>query len=223
MSASDNTATATPFSVGLTGGIGSGKTTVANLFGDLGAAIIDTDVIAHQLSAPGGAAIDAIRATFGEEFIDASGAMDRSKMRQHVFAQAEARKNLEAILHPLIRQETARAAAAAQGDYIIYVVPLLVESQQWRNRTGRILVVDCHEEIQLNRVMQRNGLPREQVQAIMAAQATRAQRRAAADDIIENNLDTEALLPHIARLHAQYVMQAKAMRGDAIGTENQNK
>ena len=202
----------TPFSIGLTGGIGSGKTTVADLFGERGAALIDTDAIAHQLTTPGGAAIDAIRATFGDDFIGADGAMDRARMRAHVFADAGARKRLEAVLHPLIRSETARAAQAARGDYLIFVVPLLVESQQWRTRTSRILVVDCSEEVQIARVMQRNGMTRTQVEAIMTAQATRAERLAAADDIIENNGDTAALLPQIERLHALYLAMAKTNR-----------
>ena len=202
----------TPFSIGLTGGIGSGKTTVANLFGERGAALIDTDAIAHQLTTPGGAAIDAIRAAFGDDFIGADGAMDRARMRAHVFADAGARKRLEAVLHPLIRSETARAAQAARGDYLIFVVPLLVESQQWRTRTSRILVVDCSEEVQIARVMQRNGMTRTQVEAIMTAQATRAERLAAADDIIENNGDTAALLPQIERLHALYLAMAKTNR-----------
>ncbi len=202
----------TPFSIGLTGGIGSGKTTVADLFGERGAALIDTDAIAHQLTTPGGAAIDAIRAAFGDDFIGADGAMDRARMRAHVFADAGARKRLEAVLHPLIRSETARAAQAARGDYLIFVVPLLVESQQWRTRTSRILVVDCSEEVQIARVMQRNGMTRTQVEAIMTAQATRAERLAAADDIIENNGDTAALLPQIERLHALYLAMAKTNR-----------
>jgi dephospho-CoA kinase len=204
-----STVGATPFSIGLTGGIGSGKTTVANLFGERGAALIDTDAIAHQLTMPGGVAIDAIRAAFGDDFIGADGAMDRARMRAHVFADAGARKRLETLLHPLIRSETARTAQEARGDYLIFVVPLLVESQQWRTRTSRILVVDCSEKVQIARVMQRNGMTRAQVEAIMAAQATRAERLAAADDVIENNGDTAALLPQIERLHALYLSLAK--------------
>jgi len=198
-----------PFSIGLTGGIGSGKTTVANLFGARGAAVIDTDLIAHALTAPDGIAIDAIRTTFGATFINTDGAMDRARMRDHVFADPLQRKRLEAILHPLIRSETTRAAAAAQGLYLIFVVPLLVESQQWAGRTARVLVVDCAEEIQISRVMQRNGMTRSQVEAIMAAQATRAQRLAAADDIIENNLDSAALSAQIDGLHTRYLTLAK--------------
>ena len=198
----------TRFSVGLTGGIGSGKTTVANLFGARGASIIDTDLIAHALTAPGGAAIEAIRRHFGDAFIAADGAMDRAKMRSHVFSDPGARQQLEAILHPLIRAETAHAAANADGSYLIYVVPLLVESRQWAGRTSRILVVDCSEEIQIGRVMQRNGMPRSQVEAIMQAQASRAERLAVADDVIENNLDSEHLIPQIEQLHQRYLALA---------------
>jgi dephospho-CoA kinase len=197
------------FSVGLTGGIGSGKTTVANLFGARGAAIIDTDAIAHALTTPGGLAINAIRASFGADFITPEGAMDRARMRAHVFTETTARKQLEAILHPLIRDETMRAAARAQGAYLIYVVPLLVESLQWQGRTTRILVVDCAEEIQISRVMQRNGMSRSQVEAIMAAQASRAQRLAAADDVIQNEHDSEALKPLIEQLHGHYLRLAE--------------
>lgn len=205
-----------PFSIGLTGGIGSGKTTIANLFGALGAAIIDTDVIAHQLSAPGGAAIAAIRIQFGDAFINAEGGMDRAGMRAHVFTDADARKRLENILHPLIRAAAAQTASVARGDYPIFVVPLLVESQQWRRCASRILVADCSEEQQIARVMQRNTMSRAQVEAIMAAQATRAQRLAVADDVIENNLDTAALLPRVAALHTRYLALAKTNSGEHL-------
>jgi dephospho-CoA kinase len=219
MNSSPLVATVAPFSIGLTGGIGSGKTTVADLFGARGAAVIDTDAIAHQLTAPGGAAIAAIANSFGADFINADGAMDRPRMRAHVFAEAAARKRLEAILHPLIRSETMRAAATAHGDYLMFVVPLLVESQQWQGRTTRILVVDCAEEIQIARVMQRNGMTRGQVEAIMAAQASRAQRLAAADDVIENNGDNNALIALVEQLHTRYQMLA---RQHGIDTDQTN-
>jgi len=211
---SPNNPTATPsptsrFVVTLTGGIGSGKTTVANMFGELGAALVDTDAIAHRLSAPGGLAIAAISATFGAAFINQEGAMDRAKMRAHVFSDSTARKKLEAILHPLIRSETAREATDAQGDYVMLVVPLLVESADWKKRAGRVLVVDCSVETQIARVMLRNQLSRTEVEAIIAVQASRAQRLAAADDVIENDADAAALKPQIARLHAKYVRLAK--------------
>jgi dephospho-CoA kinase len=202
--------TTPPFSVGLTGGIGSGKTTVADMFGELGASLIDTDAIAHQLSAPGGRAIAAIRNSFGTEFITEAGAMDRVRMRAHVFAQPPARKQLEAILHPLIRSETARAAQEAKGAYLIFVVPLLVESGNWQSQTARVLVVDCEEEIQIARVMRRNNLTRAEVEAIMAAQASRQARLAAADDVLENNGDAAALMPRVQQLHSQYLALATA-------------
>lgn len=201
---------ATRFSVGLTGGIGSGKTTVAELFAALGAAVIDTDQIAHQLTAAGGAATEAIRQTFGADFITPDGAMDRRRMREAVFADPAAKKQLESILHPLIRSETERAAAEAKGAYPLFVVPLLVESGTWKQRVSRVLVVDCDEEIQLQRVMQRNGLSEAQVRAIMATQVPRAARLAQADDVIVNEGDPAALTAQVERLHAAYVALAQS-------------
>lgn len=192
------------FSVGLTGGIGSGKSTVADLFAERGATLIDADLIAHKLTEPGGAALPAIASTFGARFLQPDGAMNRAMMRDQVFSDPVAKKKLEAILHPLIGQEVARAAAQATGLYKLFVVPLLVESGHWRARVTRILVVDCPEELQIARVMQRNGLPEQQVRAIMAAQASRAQRCAAADDLICNDRDTAALILQVERLHALY-------------------
>ena len=192
------------FSIGLTGGIGSGKSTVADLFGQHGAAVIDTDQIAHALTAPGGVAMAAISAAFGAAYMTANGALDRVKMRTRVFGDPAAKKTLEAILHPLIRIETERAAAVAQGPYLLYVVPLLVESANWRQRADRILVVDCPEALQISRVMQRNHMTGAEVQAIMATQTTRAARLAAADDVIVNDGDTAQLIPHVTRLHALY-------------------
>lgn len=197
------------FSIGLTGGIGSGKSTVADLFAANGAAVIDTDLIAHQLTATGGRAIDAIRLAFGADFIEASGAMDRAKMREAVFANPAEKKRLEAILHPLIRTETEHAAAQVEGVYILFVVPLLVESGLWKQRVSRVLAIDCSEETQIHRVMQRNKLTEPQVRAIMATQASREARLAAADDIIINDSDTAALVPQIQRLHDLYVSLAR--------------
>lgn len=196
------------FSVGLTGGIGSGKSTVADLFAARGAAIIDTDLIAHRLCAPDGAAIAVIRATFGPTFISTDGAMDRAAMRDKVFSDPAAKQQLEAILHPLIRDETERAAHQAQGEYLMPVVPLLVESGNWVRRVTRVLVVDCPESLQIERVMQRNRLSQPQVRAIMANQASRAERLAAADDVIVNDADAEALVPQVDRLHALYLLLA---------------
>ncbi|MDO9420703.1 MAG: dephospho-CoA kinase [Herminiimonas sp.] len=196
------------FSIGLTGGIGSGKSTVADMFAAHGAAVIDTDLIAHQLTVAGGRAIDAIKLAFGADFIAASGALDRAKMREAVFADPAEKKRLEAILHPLIRTETEHAAAQAQGAYILFVVPLLVESGLWKQRVSRVLVIDCSEETQIRRVMQRNKLTEPQVRAIIAAQAPREARLAAADEIIINDSDTAALVPQIQRLHDLYVSLA---------------
>ena len=196
------------FSVGLTGGIGSGKTTVANMFAALGASIIDTDLIAHQLSAAGGAAIPAIRAQFGADFITPDGAMDRAKMREHIFADPADKKRLESILHPLIRIETEQAARQAQGIYTIFVVPLLIESGNWVQRVSRVLVVDCPESLQIERVMERNGLVETQVRAIMQQQASRAVRLAAADDVISNEGEAATLAPQVDRLHNLYTALA---------------
>ena len=193
------------FSVGLTGGIGCGKSTVADLFAARGASLVDTDVLAHQLTAPGGAAMPALLRAFGPAFATPEGAMDRTRMRDLVFADPGARSRLEAILHPMIRAATVAAAAAATGPYVVFVVPLLVESGNWRERVERILAIDCREETQIARVMARNGLPEAQVRAIMAAQATRQQRLDAADDVIDNDVGLEALIPQVDRLHAFYL------------------
>jgi dephospho-CoA kinase len=199
------------FSVGLTGGIGCGKTTVANLFADRGASVIDTDEIAHALTAPGGAAMPALVAEFGPSYATPDGALDRARMRELVFSSPGARARLEAILHPRIRDATAAAAAIATGPYVIFVVPLLIESGTWRERVGRVLAIDSPEEMQIARVMTRNGLQEAQVRAIMAAQVTREQRLAAADDVILNDDGLEALIPQVDRLHAFYLSQAERM------------
>ncbi|WP_374358492.1 dephospho-CoA kinase [Pseudoduganella danionis] len=197
------------FAIGLTGGIGSGKSTVADQFAALGASVVDTDQIAHSLTAPGGSAMPAIVAEFGAEFADASGAMDRARMRELVFNDASAKARLEAILHPRIRDAALAAGEAATGSYVIFAVPLLVESGTWRQRVSRIVTVDCPEEVQLARVMARNNLTKEQVLAIMANQASRLQRLEAADDVIDNGGEVAALAPQIARLHALYLAISK--------------
>lgn len=197
------------FSIGLTGGIGSGKSTVADLFAARGASVIDTDRIAHQLTIPGGLGIEPIRQAFGTPFIMEDGSMDRARMREAVFADPAAKKRLEAILHPLIRAETERAADEAQGIYPLFVVPLLIESGIWKERVSRVLVVDCPEEVQIRRVMQRNALSEQQVRAIIATQVPRARRLAAADDVIVNDGDPDALPAHVERLHQQYASLAR--------------
>jgi dephospho-CoA kinase len=199
------------FSVGLTGGIGCGKSTVATLFAARGASVIDTDEIAHSLTAPGGAAMPAITAEFGARYATPEGALDRAAMRALVFSDPSARVRLEAILHPMIRDATAAAAAIATGPYLMFVVPLLVESGSWRGRVTRVLAIDCPEQVQIERVMARNGLSEGQVRAIMAAQASREQRLAAADDVVVNDGQLEALAPQVDRLHAFYIENAKRM------------
>jgi dephospho-CoA kinase len=178
------------FKLGLTGGIGSGKTHVANLLASWGATVIDTDLIAHQLTAPGGAAIQAIRECFGDGLIDAQGALDRGRMRELVFGHAERRVELEGILHPRIAEEVVRQAQDATGIYAVFVVPLLIESRRWRDRIDRLCVVDCEPETQILRVQARSGIPVETIHRIMAAQASRQERLAAADDIIANTAST---------------------------------
>jgi dephospho-CoA kinase len=200
--------------VGLTGGIGSGKSAAADLFAAHGVAVVDTDAIAHALSKSGGAAMPAIRAEFGAAVVAADGALDRTAMRAIVFAdestKTSARKRLEAILHPLIRAESERQlAAAAAAPYAMLVVPLLIESGSYRERVDRVAVVDCREETQIARVMSRNGLARAEIERILAAQATRAERLAAADDIIDNDGEIAALPPRIERLHADYLALAR--------------
>ncbi|XLZ73009.1 dephospho-CoA kinase [Massilia sp. SR12] len=192
------------FTVGLTGGIGSGKSLIANMFAERGASIIDTDQIAHSLTGPNGAAMADILAEFGRQMADSRGAMDRAKMRDLVFREPAAKRRLEAILHPMIRDATLAAAADASGSYVMLAIPLLVESGTWRERVSRVLVIDCPEPVQLARVMARNGLAEEQVRAIMAAQVPRAVRLAAADDVIDNGGSIEALAPQVDRLHDLY-------------------
>ncbi len=194
--------------VGLTGGIGSGKSAAADEFARLGATVVDTDVIAHRLTGPGGAAIPAIQRVFGDGFILPSGAMDRDRMRERVFAEPAARKSLEAVLHPMIRAESDRQIAAAGGPYVVHVVPLLVEAGDYRRRADRVLVVDCPEDLQLERVRARSGMSAAQAQAILRSQASRAERRAVADDVIDNSGTLDALRRQVAALHAEYSAMA---------------
>ncbi|MEQ5839849.1 dephospho-CoA kinase [Paraburkholderia acidicola] len=197
------------FAVGLTGGIGSGKSTVADRFGALGVPLVDTDVIAHRITAPHGVAMPAIAQEFGPSFVAADGSLDRAQMRTLIFSDDTARKRLEAITHPLIRAETQRQRDDAQGPYVIVVVPLLVESGNWKTRVDRVLTVDCSVETQIARVMRRNAFSREQVLAIIARQATREQRLAAADDTIVNeDAPPDALQVQVEALHRAYLTYA---------------
>ena len=196
--------------VGLTGGIGSGKSAAAQLFEALGVTVIDTDAIAHALTGPGGAAMGQIRTAFGADYLTAQGALARARMRELVFADAAKKRQLEAILHPLIRVRTNALVEAVRSPYVILMVPLLVESGDYRARCRRILVVDCPEELQLARVAARSGLGAEQVRAIMANQVTRAERLAAADDVIDNSGDLARLRTQVEALHARYLRLAAA-------------
>jgi dephospho-CoA kinase len=191
--------------IGLTGGIGSGKSTVAGLLASHGAQIIDTDAIARRLTLPGGAAIEAIRSAFGDVAIDATGALDRHRMRALAFADPQARRRLEQILHPLIGAETERDAAASPAPVKVFDVPLLVESARWRAIVDRVLVVDCTEATQVARVVQRSGWPDDTVRAVIAQQATRAARLACADAVIYNDgVSLEQLAAEVAALRNQW-------------------
>lgn len=190
--------------LGLTGGIGSGKSTVGAMLRDRGAALIDADAIARRVTAPGGAAIDAIARAFGPSFIDSDGALDRAAMRQLVYVEPQARQRLEAIVHPLVGEETRRETDAAirQGTRcLVHDIPLLVESGRWRAQLDRVLVVDCEPVTQIHRVMARNGLARDEVERIITAQASRAQRLDAADWVIFNDgLDLPGLAAEVDQL-----------------------
>jgi len=201
------------FVIGLTGGIGSGKSTAAEEFARLGASVVDTDAIAHELTERGGAALAQLERLFGAEVIAASGAMDRNKMRERVFSDPAAKRALEALLHPLIREESQRRIAAASGPYVVHVVPLLVESPDYRQRVDRVLVVDAPEQTQLARVRARSELSQSEIQAIVRSQASRAERLAAADDVIDNSGTLDALRKQVAALHARYEKMTRNVKG----------
>ena len=191
--------------IGLTGGIGSGKSSAAKLFAALGACVIDTDEIAHELTQSHGAAISAIRQNFGEDFITVEGALNREKMRSLVFSDSASRQKLEAILHPLIRMAAARSAALASSPYVIMVVPLLLETGDYREMVQRVLVVDCDEQKQIVRAMARSGLSAHEVRAIMATQIARQQRLQQADDVIANDSNLAHLQQQVEALHQKYL------------------
>ncbi|MGJ7483875.1 dephospho-CoA kinase [Variovorax sp. LT2P21] len=192
--------------IGLTGGIGSGKSTVAAMLSDLGATLIDTDAISRAITLPGGPAIPAIQATFGAGVLDAAGGLDRARMREIVFAEADAKRRLEAILHPLIGIETERQATAAAGTTLVFDVPLLVESKRWRRVVDRVLVVDASEATQRTRVVARSGWAPDAVRAVIAQQAPRRERRAAADAVVFNDgLSLEALAGEVRSLWAHWI------------------
>ena len=190
--------------IGLTGGIGSGKTAVSDLFRKLGAGIVDTDLIAHQITAPGGAAMDLILKKFGPEFIDPHGALNREKMRALVFGNPDARKSLEQITHPLIREETITQANRLYlegAPYLVFVVPLLIESNNWKGLIDYLVVVDCPVETQIERVMHRSNLTRPEVQNILKAQASREERLSKANAVIENQGSLASLEVQVQNLH----------------------
>lgn len=198
-----------PLVIALTGGIGSGKSSVAKILEELGADVIDTDAIAHHLTAPGAAGSVEIGRQFGGGFLRPDGALDRDRMRAHVFADGSARKKLEAILHPMIRAAVDTAMAAAHGSYTVLVVPLLIETGAYLGLARRTLVVDCSEAAQLERVRQRNQLAEETVRNIMASQATRSARLARADDVIVNDGDLATLRERTLAVHRLYLTLAR--------------
>ena len=203
--------------VGLTGGIGSGKTAVSDQLARLGAGIVDTDLIAHQITTSKGIAIPFIQKEFGAEFIDSNGALDRAKMRKLVFADTNARKALEAITHPLIREETIRQAKQLIVDkapYLVFVVPLLIESGIWLTLLDYLVVVDCPEEVQIERVMHRSNLSRNEIEGIIEAQASRQERIAHANVVIENQGALSSLQAEVLKLH-QKILQIQKDRASS--------
>ena len=196
-----------PYRVALTGGIASGKSTVADLFAAFGVPVIDTDVIARQVVEPGQPALAKISATFGPDVLDADGRLDRRRMRERIFTDPDAKRRLEAILHPAIRAEMEQQSMAAQGPYQVLVIPLLTEGGR-RDHVDRVLLVDVPEELQIQRLMMRDGVSHEQAQASLNAQATRAQRLALADDVIRNTGRVDGLREQVAELHGKYLRLA---------------
>jgi dephospho-CoA kinase len=200
--------------IALTGGIGSGKSSVANIFAELGATVIDTDEIAHELTAANQPGARAISAEFGAGYLDGDGALDRKRMRELVFSDINARQRLEAVLHPMIRAAVSERIAECTGDpareapYIVIVIPLLIETGAYRELARRVLVVDCDEELQIARVVRRSALSADAVRAIMASQASRQQRLRHADDVVHNDGDFAALRAAVGALHRNYLALA---------------
>jgi dephospho-CoA kinase len=193
------------FCIGLTGGIGCGKSAATAIFAELGAAIVDTDVISRELTGPAGAAMEAISAAFGPAYILPDGSLDRSRMRALVFSDPTQKRALEAILHPLIRGVSREQIATAQAPYVILVVPLLVETGAYRDLLDRVLVIDCDERLQMSRTMARSGLSEEEVMRIMKSQATRSDRLKSADDVIVNDDGIDRLRADVETLHQRYL------------------
>lgn len=195
------------YTVALTGGIGSGKSTVADAFANLGTQIVDADIIARQVVEPGTPALTAIVNRFGPEMLMADGSLNRRRLRGRIFADASEKSWLNALLHPLIQQETQRQMQQASSPYVLWVVPLLVENQLWQ-KADRVLVIDVSAQTQLKRTMLRDHVSEEHAKQILAAQATREQRLAVADDVIDNNGAPDAIAPDVARLHSRYLKLA---------------
>jgi dephospho-CoA kinase len=206
------TAQHSPFRVALTGGIASGKTTVANMFAERGVPLIDTDVIARQVVEPGQPALAEVIAAFGVDVLDADGRLDRRRMRARIFSDPTARQRLEAILHPAIRAEMERRSQEAVGPYQVLVIPLLAEGKR-RDHVDRVLLVDVPEELQIQRLLMRDRVSHEQARASLDAQATRAERLALADDVVRNSGCVDDLRNEVAKLHAKYLALAAERRG----------
>lgn len=198
----------------MTGGIGSGKTAVSDRLKALGAEVVDTDVIARELTGAGGAAMASIENAFGPDVVASDGSLDRGQMRARAFADPNAKRELEAILHPMIRQRAYQLVREATAPYVVLVVPLLLEAAGYRDIADRVLVVDCPEELQIERTMKRSGLGRDEVKRILAAQTSRAARLAAASDVIVNDSGLDRLICGVDELHARFLMLArdKSMR-----------
>ena len=198
-----------PITVGLTGGIGCGKSSAARMFAERGVQVVDTDAIAHQLTAPGGPALAAIRRQFGPDIFASNGTLDRAQLRQRIFSDSRAKKNLEALLHPLIRAEALQQLARRTTPYAVLVVPLLLETGELRDRVQRVLVVDCDEPQQIIHAMSRSGLSEAEVRAIMAAQLSRAARLKLADDVLSNDSSLAHLQQQVEALHCKYLKLAQ--------------
>lgn len=195
------------YTVALTGGIGSGKSTVTDAFAHLGINVIDADILARQVVEPGKPALKAIADHFGSQILTADGALNRRELRERIFAHPDEKAWLNALLHPLIQQETQQQMQQATSPYVLWVVPLLIENKLY-TRADRVLVVDVSRETQILRTMQRDHVSREHVEHILAAQATREARLAVADDVIDNNGAPDAIASDVARLHASYLQLA---------------
>lgn len=204
-----------PYCIGVTGGIGSGKSSAATSFAALGAGVVDTDDIAHELTAAGGRAMPGIVAAFGTAVLATDGSLDRAAMRELVFADPSKRKALEGILHPLIRTEARDRVARSPAPYVMLVVPLLLETGGYQDLVRRVLVIDCDESLQVSRTMQRSGLSANAVRAIMAAQLPRRERLARADDVLLNDGDLPRLRDQAAKLHQHYLKLAAGPAGPA--------